>query len=361
MHKTSRRIITITALLLGALLFLCCAVTACLVFFNSAPHFSLDAASGNEGLLVEPIDGEEIAVRFEVRRGESSQSVGRRLAESGLIRNQLFWDILCRFGKEHIKTGSYRIEVPASQIAIHRILVSGKQILLRVTVPEGLTLTKTAKLMEEAGICPADTFVTAAIDPQIIERYRIPGISMEGYLYPDTYLFPPEFPAEKAVQAMVDTFFSRITDIDADTLSLPPEELNRLIILASIVEREYRLDEEAPLMAGVFINRLNINMALQSCATVVYVITEVQGRPHPEMLYNRDIEIRDPYNTYIRPGLPPGPICSPGSVALRAVLNPSETNYMYFRLVNQASGKHYFSNTLDDHIRASVLYVKGGP
>lgn len=160
---------------------------------------------------------------------------------------------------------------------------------------------------------------------------------------------------------MVDTFFSRITDIDADTLSLPPEELNRLIILASIVEREYRLDEEAPLMAGVFINRLNINMALQSCATVVYVITEVQGRPHPEMLYNRDIEIRDPYNTYIRPGLPPGPICSPGSVALRAVLNPSETNYMYFRLVNQASGKHYFSNTLDDHIRASVLYVKGGP
>jgi len=237
----------------------------------------------------------------------------------------------------------------------------GKQILLRVTVPEGLTLTRTAMLMEDAGICAADTFLAAAVDPAIIQRYRIPGTSMEGYLYPDTYLFPPEFPAERVVQAMADTFFNRIAGIDEKTAAMPPEELNRLVILASIVEREYRRDEEAPLMAGVFFNRLNINMALQSCATVVYVITEVQGRPHPEVLYTRDIEIRDPYNTYIRPGLPPGPICSPGAVALSAALQPEKTGYMYFRLVNQASGEHYFSNTLDDHIRAGVLYVKGGP
>jgi UPF0755 protein len=131
------------------------------------------------------------------------------------------------------------------------------------------------------------------------------------------------------------------------------------VSLASIVEREYRVDDEAPLMAGVFFNRLQIGMALQSCATVEYVITEIQGRPHPERLFDRDTEIRDPYNTYMNAGLPPGPICSPGMVALNAVFNPAESDYLYFRLIDPAAGRHYFSRTLDDHIQAGVFYVKG--
>jgi UPF0755 protein len=100
-------------------------------------------------------------------------------------------------------------------------------------------------------------------------------------------------------------------------------------------------------------------MALQSCATVEYVITEIQGKPHPETLYIRDTEIRDPYNTYIRPGLPPGPICSPGETALNAVFNPASSDFLYFRLIDPAAGRHYFSRTLDDHIRAGVFYLKG--
>jgi UPF0755 protein len=181
---------------------------------------------------------------------------------------------------------------------------------------------------------------------------------MEGYLYPDTYLFPPAYPASRVVTAMADTFFIRLKEIRDDILSLSPEELNRRVIIASIVEREYRVNEEAALMAGVFYNRLEIGMALQSCATVEYVITEIQGRPHPEVLYTRDTEIRDPYNTYIRPGLPPGPISAPGKVALEAAFNPAASDYLYFRLVDSASGQHYFSKNLDDHIRAGVLYVK---
>jgi UPF0755 protein len=111
-------------------------------------------------------------------------------------------------------------------------------------------------------------------------------------------------------------------------------------------------------MAGVFYNRLSIGMALQSCATVEYVITEIQGKPHPELLYTRDTEIRDPYNTYIRPGLPPGPISAPGAVALDAAFHPAESDYLYFRLSDARAGRHYFSKTLDDHIRAGMLYVK---
>jgi UPF0755 protein len=258
-----------------------------------------------------------------------------------------------------IKSGTYLLEVPATQMAIHRLLVSGKQLLRRVTIPEGVTLQKTAKILEDAGICAAGDFLAAAADPAIRERYRVPGLTMEGYLFPDTYLFPAAYPAAQAVRAMADTFFERLGAIAAGAEHLSPEELNRRVIVASIVEREYRVNEEAPLMAGVFYNRLDIGMALQSCATVEYVITEIQGRPHPEVLYTRDTEIRNPYNTYIRPGLPPGPISAPGTVALAAAFNPAPSDFLYFRLTDAAAGRHYFSKTLDDHIRAGRLYVKG--
>jgi UPF0755 protein len=111
-------------------------------------------------------------------------------------------------------------------------------------------------------------------------------------------------------------------------------------------------------MAGVFHNRLRINMGLQSCATVEYIITEIQGKPHPTVIYNQDLEIRDPYNTYMWAGLPPGPISAPGSVALQAVMFPRETEYLYFRLDDPATGKHYFSKTLDEHIKAGQLFTK---
>jgi UPF0755 protein len=356
MLKIFRWIIGIIASLVGLVLFGGLTLTVVLIYLNSSPPFD-----SRENLAVRPEveDYIDAGVRFEVRKGESAQSVGQRLAAMGFIRGELFWYLLCRFDKEPIKSGTYRIAIPSSQIAIHQILVSGRQILLRVTIPEGYTLKKTAKLLEDSGICPADEFFVAACDPDIIKRYRIPGESIEGYLYPDTYLLPPEYPAAKVVAAMADNFFARIGEIDEKLMSMPPDELNNLVILASIVEREYQLSEEAPLMAGVFFNRLNIGMALQSCATVEYIITEIQDRPHPQVLLTRDLEIRDPYNTYMRPGLPPGPICSPGAVALGAIINPSKSSYLYFRLVDQDSGRHYFSNTLDAHIRAATLYVKG--
>jgi UPF0755 protein len=158
---------------------------------------------------------------------------------------------------------------------------------------------------------------------------------------------------------MADTFYKRLQEFVPEALSLSPAELNTRVIIASIVEREYRIPDETSLMAGVFYNRLKIGMGLQSCATVEYVITEIQGRPHPEVLLNSDLEIKDPYNTYIRPGLPPGPISAPGKTALRAAFNPVRTDYLYFRLTDAEAGRHYFSRTLDDHIRAGALYLKG--
>ncbi|MCL2214665.1 MAG: endolytic transglycosylase MltG [Treponema sp.] len=295
---------------------------------------------------------------IDIRRGESSQSVGLRLEKAGLIKSRYFWDIICRLDSEFIKTGTYRLELPASPVNIHRLLVSGREVLYRVTIPEGVTLRKMAGYIEEAGICSAEDFLSAARNPEIINQYGIPCESMEGYLFPDTYFFPAGFPAERVVRTMADNLYNKLETIYPLIHTMNPREINDKIILASIVEREYRVSDEASVMAGVFNNRLGINMALQSCATVEYIITEIQEKPHPNVIYFSDLEIVNPYNTYMYRGLPPGPISAPGIVALTAAMYPQKTEYLYFRLTDPASGRHYFSTSYDDHISAGQLITK---
>ena len=181
---------------------------------------------------------------------------------------------------------------------------------------------------------------------------------MEGYLFPDTYFLPVGFPPEQIIIMMADNFFKKIENIIPNALNIDQNELHEKVILASIVEREYRLAEEAPLIAGVFTNRLNINMGLQSCATVEYIITEILGRPHPRIITRQDLEIRNSYNTYMWTGLPPGPISVPGAVALTSAFFPANTQYFYFRVEDARIGKHYFSRTNDEHINAGQLVTK---
>jgi UPF0755 protein len=351
------KILTIVSLLIVI------ALSLSAFFLGAAIYFNSPVQSGKMPPLTDETGGvktQDGIYFFDVRRGESSQSAGIRLESTGLIRNRYFWNLLCRLDRAPIKTGTYRIEIPVNMITVHRLLVSGKQILHRVTIPEGVTLGKIAAILEEAGICPADDFLASAKDSEVISGYRLPNSSssLEGYLFPDTYLFPAEYPPPQVINAMVENFFAKMENIDPSSVNLNPRQLNEKVILASIVEREYRVGEEAPLMAGVFYNRLGINMALQSCATVEYIITEIQGKPHPRVIYNQDLEIRNPYNTYINPGLPPGPICVPGAVALRAAMFPQKTEYLYFRLDDPESGRHYFSRTLDEHIKAGQLFTK---
>jgi UPF0755 protein len=331
------------------------------VYCNSAPRSGIKPAPGS-GVSFE--DETEAAsssgtLLFEVTEGESAYSVGRRLEQAGLIKTRYFWNFLSRVNSEYVKAGTYRLRYPASQTELRAALVEGMQVLLRVTIPEGITLKKASLIIGESKICLPESFLAAASDKEILEEYAVPGESMEGYLYPDTYFFPAGYPAGRVVRTMADTFFDRIHEIESESAKMTPEELNKIIIIASIVEREYRVPDEAPLMAGVFFNRIAIGMSLQSCATVEYIITDIFGKPHPRVLYNSDIEIQHPYNTYVIPGLPPGPISFPGKTALNAAFHPTESKYLYFRLVDEAAGRHYFAGTLDDHIRAGQLFVKG--
>jgi len=358
MSRIARRIVGFAAALVGLALVAGVAALALFAYGNSPPPAPAYPFPEVDGITLYPGGGEggNQAVRLEVRRGESAQSVGNRLALAGLIRDRHFWNLLARFSDRHIRTGSYLIEIPASQLAIRRILEEGRELLLRVTVPEGLTVRETALVMENAGITTAAEFIAAASDPEILARFRIPGPTMEGFLFPDTYMFPAGFPAARIVQTMADNFFAQIAAIDRGMLAVSPEELARLVVLASIVEKEYRVAEEAAIMAGVFQNRLDIGMALQSCATVVYVITEILGRPHPNRIFYVDLEIRSPFNTYMFPGLPPAPIASPGAVALRAAFAPARTDYLFFRLRYEDTGHHTFSRTMDEHSRAAAHF-----
>ncbi len=307
-----------------------------------------------------PLGIPEAGILVTVEPGASTKTISEELGREGGLRSAIVFRVLARaLGQEaKLKAGTYRVLPGMGSLAVLELIVSGKQALVRATVPEGFTLKQTAALMEKLNIASADSVLAAARDEGLRTSLGITAPSLEGYLFPDTYFFPNNYPAPDLVRAMVGAFREKVGAALPETLTMAPALFQEKLILASIVEREYRVPEEAPLMASVFSNRLRIKMALQSCATVVYVITELQGKPHPERIFDRDLAIKDPYNTYAQRGLPPGPICSPGLTALRSAFRPAATGYLYFRLVDADAGRHHFSVSLEEHRSAADLIVK---
>ena len=237
------------------------------------------------------------------------------------------------------------------------MLKNGEISRIQVTIPEGSTMKAIASLLDKSGVCKSVDFLLAANDATFAKRAGIPASNVEGFLFPDTYFFPEGGSAESVIMTMTQNFFRKLALI-AGTESDRRKPYSAKLPSRLIVEREYRVPSEAALIASVFENRLRIGMALQSCATVVYIITEKQNKPHPSVVYYSDLAIRDPYNTYLHRGLPPGPISNPGETALRAVFNPQKSDYLYFRLMDVSSGRHRFSQTFEEHVQESIP-VKG--
>lgn len=312
-------------------------------------YFNLPAAPETAGSSV-----------FEIRKGESLSVIAGNLEKDGFIRSGLYLRLLSRKNGtgNSFKTGQYEISPAMTATEIHDLLVSGKGIMIKVTVPEGITLRKTAAILEEAGIVSAGDFITAASDRKILDRYGIKGETAEGFIFPDSYLFQKNVSAGSVLDIFLKTFFGKLGKVCPGYASLSSEELYDKVILASIVEREYRRAEEAPLIASVFTNRLKIGMSLASCATIEYIITEIQGKKHPEYITYADLEIKSPYNTYRNKGLPPGPISNPGIIALEAAVKPAESDYLFFLLKDRETGEHFFSKRFSDHSNAKILYLK---
>lgn len=296
---------------------------------------------------------------FVVEKGEPLARIAERLADDGYIRAPAFLRVVARLRRTEgdFKAGWYRIPAGTSALRVHDLLVSGSQSLVKLTIPEGWTISRIAALVEERGVAPAAEVEAAARSAKLAAELSVPAPTLEGFLFPDTYFVPAPFPAETLVRTMVQTFWERLDGIEAGWRSLDRGELLEKVILASIVEREYRAADEAPLIASVFANRLRLGIGLESCATIAYIITEIQHKPHPAYITLEDKGLDSPYNTYRWAGLPPGPISNPGAVALAAAFHPARTDYLYFVLRDAEEGRHYFSRNLDAHNEAKRLYL----
>lgn len=301
-------------------------------------------------------------VRVEIPYGISVASVGDLLQDNNLIRSSKLFYAIARYPQLKkilfpsektesfaLKSGIYYIKDNLNIVQIQTILSSGQQEYIKVSIPEGLTISKIAAILEENRICDSKDFITKAKDEYVAAKYDIPGETVEGYLFPDTYFLTAGMSAESVIQIMIENFYEKIKTVP-NLEGKSKGDLFEVVKLASIVEREYRVESEAPLIASVFKNRLRRNIGLYSCATVEYIITEIEGRPHPDRILISDTKIDNPYNTYVWAGLPPGPISNPGLVSLGAATNTPKTDYYFFQIVDPSVGKHVFSTNFEEHI-----------
>ncbi|MCL1985893.1 MAG: endolytic transglycosylase MltG [Betaproteobacteria bacterium] len=297
---------------------------------------------------------------FDVESGTSFGKIAEQLEKKGLVTDAKKLVLLARYKKWDSRLQSGRFQLHSGWLPEHILdqLVNGQPMLYRVTLREGLTWWEVARVLEQAGFAHTDDFRAVIFDPEFLRHYGIPFYNAEGFLYPDTYLLKkpenPDLAAARAVAGrLVDTFWQKTARIWPDGKTPNARELRKLVILASIVEKESAVSEELPRIAGVYAKRLSINMPLQADPTVIYGLG-------PKFDGNlRRVHLEDPnnlYNTYKIPGLPPGPICSPGLSALKAAVAPEEHAYLYF--VAKGDGGHVFSTKLNDHNRAVRQWVQ---
>ncbi len=303
----------------------------------------------------EPFRGyDEEEVFFTVERGATGMRVGDALEERGIIRDRRLFLLALRFrgdGKT-VQAGEYRFAEPLSTFGVLEKLLSGDTFTFAVTIPEGLTLLETADLLAAKGLAEGSAIKDAFEDRALVADLDSEASSLEGYLYPTTYRFPRVAAPDELARNLVGQFrkvFDEKLRAAAGKLGLTPREV---VTLASIIEKETGLAEERPLIASIFWNRLRIGMPLQSDPTILYAL-ELGGR-FDGNLRKTDLDLDSPYNTYRFPGLPPGPIASPGEASIRAVLEPKETSFLYF--VSRNDGSHHFSRTYSEHASAVRKY-----
>jgi UPF0755 protein len=284
--------------------------------------------------------------------GATFAAVTDSLAAHRVIGSRRWFKLLGRIRgvDRSVHAGVYEFPAGISQWKVLGMLAHGKKAALRFTVPEGLTILDVAELAAIRLGIPADSFVRAARDsPAASAQLGFPVPSYEGFLRPETYLLPADINAGELIRFMVEGFKSEWKpewDARLDTLKM---SRLALVTLASIVEGEAKADEEREIIAGVYKNRLRIGMALQADPTVQYAISLKRGK-RKRRLFQKDYQIQSPYNTYLNPGLPPGPVNSPSHRSLQAALYPADVHYLYF--VAGPDGRHIFSRTYSEHLRA---------
>jgi UPF0755 protein len=291
-----------------------------------------------------------------IPKGMRAGQVMELLIREGVVRNRISLKIaFSLFGKpRELKAGTYRFDKPLTPLQVIDMLNRGEVVYTKVTIPEGLRVEEVAHLLAEAGMGRENVFLEVASQPDLVKDLDPQAESLEGYLFPDTYLVDPGHSERGVMAAMIRNFRAWWTNHLVDA----PQRfsLHDVVTLASLVEKETGAPEERGLIAGVFFNRLRLGMPLQTDPSIIY--GEIRAGRYKGFLTREDWTFPSHYNTYLHAGLPPGPICSPGRAALEAVLRPTQSNYLYF--VSRNDGTHAFSRTLAEHNAAVQHYQRSG-
>ena len=290
-------------------------------------------------------------VVLEIAEGESFSETARRLQAHRMIKNKWAFVLVGWLGglDRKIMPGEYEFHGGMAPLRILRKLSSGEVRLYTVTIPEGFSAKQIADLLHEKQLVDRAEYIRLIRDPAFIHTLSLSVNDLEGYLFPDTYLFARHMQPEVMIQAMVSRFRQIVTEDDrarAEALGL---SLHQAVTLASLIEKETARSDERALISGVFHNRLRRKIPLQSDPTVIYALHEFDGD-----LRKNDLLFESPYNTYHVRGLPPGPIANPGKASIRAALYPESVKYLYF--VSRNDGSHEFSATFAEHKRAVRKY-----
>lgn len=292
-------------------------------------------------------------VQLTIRKGSPFREAADSLAAHGLVRSTKLFSIYAKLRRRDrtLRWGTYVLRPGMSWEQLLDALRNGRGVVHSVTIPEGFSIAEIEPLLADSLGLTQDSLDAAVRDTSLLHRLDIPTPTLEGYLFPDTYTFPDKISARDAVRMMVDEFEKAWKPEWTEQARAMKLTRHDIVTLASIVEREVRKDEERPVVAAVYLNRLKIGMPLMADPTVTYALGKKPGR-----VLLRDLRVKSPYNTYLRAGLPPGPIASPGAASMRASVNPAKVPYRFF--VAAPDGHHEFRRTYAEHLEA-IRLIRG--
>jgi UPF0755 protein len=281
-----------------------------------------------------------------LRPGYSTRRIANELKSAGVIRSPLAFALWHRIHrKQSLKAGEYLFDKTARALDVHDRLVRGDIYVHTVVIPEGFTMFDTAQAIEDAGLGTSQKFLEVArSELGLISDLDPEAQTLEGYLFPNTYEFTRTQSMKDIAGVMVKQF-RQVADQIGLTRNGQGTEVHRTVTMASIIEKETAAPEERPLVASVYYNRLARKIALQADPSVIYA--ELLNGTYAGALHHPDMQFHSAYNTYIHPGLPPGPIGNPGRTSLEAAMHPDQTDYYYF--VSDGNGHHRFSRSLEEH------------
>ena len=289
-------------------------------------------------------------------KGSASNDIPNSLYDAGLIKSKISFKVYVRYHHfyDKLKAGKYDFNTGMSTAQIVDKMVKGqvKDDTVKVVIPEGYTVKKVADVLQDAGLFSAQEFLDAAQNTNFdFDFLNYPAQKrlwkLEGYLFPDTYVLSKKADPETVIKKMLGRFDQIFDENMRSQAKAKNMSIDQVVTVASIIEREAKVENERPIMAAVYYNRLKKKMPLQVDATVLYALGKWKDK-----VFLKDLKVDSPYNTYKYAGLPVGPISNPGKSSLVAALNPENVNYLYYVLKKGGNGEHVFSNTYSEHMKS---------